>query len=199
MLPQSFDRGRVPVAATNNLNFGNPERPEIMAQLVEAIEGIAEACLLFETPITGGNVSLYNETLGEAIWPTPVMGIVGLMKTAPPVTIPFKNEGRTVMLVGGIGSCDDSALRRNAVREGCAQHNLGPAAGARHGLRKARSFCDSRDRNRRPGGIRARLERWRAGGRRLRNAVPPELEHRSTSTLVSAPKSRCSMKVRRVF
>src|SRR6185369_2572171 len=67
--------GALPVAATNNLNFGNPERPEIMAQLVEAIEGIAEGCSYFETPITGGNVSLYNETLGEAIWPTPVMGI----------------------------------------------------------------------------------------------------------------------------
>jgi phosphoribosylformylglycinamidine synthase len=98
--------GALPVAATNNLNFGNPERPEIMAQLVEAIEGIAEACKHFETPITGGNVSLYNETLGEAIWPTPVMGIVGLLKTAPPVTIPFKEEGRTVMLLGGLGNVD---------------------------------------------------------------------------------------------
>jgi phosphoribosylformylglycinamidine synthase II len=98
--------GAVPVAATNNLNFGNPERPEIMAQLVESIEGIGEACRFFDTPITGGNVSLYNETLGEAIWPTPVMGIVGLMKTGAPMTIPFKNESRTVMLVGGLGSCD---------------------------------------------------------------------------------------------
>ena len=85
--------GAQPVAATNNLNFGNPERPEIMAQLVEAIEGMAEACRFFDTPITGGNVSLYNETLGEGIWPTPVMGIVGLMKTAPPVTIPFQERG----------------------------------------------------------------------------------------------------------
>src|SRR6185437_7282800 len=92
--------------ATNNLNFGNPERPEIMAQLVEAIEGIGEACRHFETPITGGNVSLYNETLGEAIWPTPVLGIVGLMQTAAPVTIPFKQEGRTVILLGGLGACD---------------------------------------------------------------------------------------------
>jgi len=98
--------GALPVAATNNLNFGNPERPEIMAQLVESIEGIAEACRFFETPITGGNVSLYNETLGEAIWPTPVMGIVGLLPTAPPVTIPFKEEGRTVMLLGGFGTVD---------------------------------------------------------------------------------------------
>jgi len=98
--------GALPVAATNNLNFGNPERPEIMAQLVEAIEGIAEACRFFETPITGGNVSLYNETLGESIWPTPVMGIVGLLKTAPPVSIPFKQEGRTVMTVGSVGRTD---------------------------------------------------------------------------------------------
>jgi phosphoribosylformylglycinamidine synthase len=100
--------GALPVAATNNLNFGNPERPEIMAQLVESIEGLGEACRFFETPITGGNVSLYNETLGEAIWPTPVIGIVGLMKTAAPVTIPFKEEGRTVMLLGGYGSTNDT-------------------------------------------------------------------------------------------
>ncbi len=98
--------GATPVAATNNLNFGNPERPEIMAQLVEAIEGIAEACAHFDTPITGGNVSLYNETLGEAIWPSPVMGIVGLMKTEAPVTIPFKNEGRHVLILGGLGECE---------------------------------------------------------------------------------------------
>jgi phosphoribosylformylglycinamidine synthase len=99
--------GAEPVAATNNLNFGNPERPEIMAQLVESIEGLGEACRAFETPITGGNVSLYNETLGEAIWPTPVIGIVGLMKTGQPITIPFKEEGRTVMLLGGYGSAEE--------------------------------------------------------------------------------------------
>jgi phosphoribosylformylglycinamidine synthase len=98
--------GAQPVAATNNLNFGNPERPEIMAQLVESIEGMAEACQFFETPITGGNVSLYNETLGEAIFPTPVMGIVGLMKTAKPAPIHFQNPGRVVILLGGIGDSD---------------------------------------------------------------------------------------------
>jgi phosphoribosylformylglycinamidine synthase II len=98
--------GAEPVAATNNLNFGNPERPEIMAQLVESIEGMAEACQFFETPITGGNVSLYNETLGEAIFPTPVMGIVGVMKTAKPAPIHFQAPGRAVILLGGIGDCD---------------------------------------------------------------------------------------------
>ena len=96
--------GALPVAATNNLNFGNPERPEIMAQLVEAIEGIAEACAHFETPITGGNVSLYNETLGEGIYPTPVLGIVGLMKTAKPVPMEFQSEGASVVLLGGLRS-----------------------------------------------------------------------------------------------
>jgi phosphoribosylformylglycinamidine synthase II len=98
--------GALPVAATNNLNFGNPERPEIMAQLVEAIEGMAEACRFFQTPITGGNVSLYNETLGEPILPSPVVGIVGLMKTAEPAGIAFRNPGRAVVLLGGLGDCE---------------------------------------------------------------------------------------------
>jgi phosphoribosylformylglycinamidine synthase II len=99
--------GAEPIAATNNLNFGNPERPEIMAQLVEAIEGLAEACSYFETPITGGNVSLYNETLGEAIYPTPVVGIVGLLKTAAPVPLRFQHTDRAVILLGGAGESDD--------------------------------------------------------------------------------------------
>lgn len=99
--------GAEPAAATNCLNFGNPERPEIMAQLVEAIEGMGEACQFFDTPITGGNVSLYNETMGEGIYPTPVIGIVGLMPTAQPVGMEFKNPGRRVILLGGLGECDD--------------------------------------------------------------------------------------------
>jgi len=98
--------GAEPVGATNNLNFGNPERPEVMAQLVEAIEGIADACRHFETPITGGNVSLYNETLGEGIWPTPVVGIVGLMKTGAPTGMHFREPGRAVMLIGSMDDCD---------------------------------------------------------------------------------------------
>ncbi|MEP6714316.1 MAG: phosphoribosylformylglycinamidine synthase subunit PurL [Terriglobia bacterium] len=107
--------GALPVAATNNLNFGNPERPEIMAQLVEAVEGIAEACTFFETPITGGNVSLYNETLGEGIYPTPVLGIIGLMKTAVPVPMTFQREGASVMLLGGFRST-------NAVEFGSSEY-----------------------------------------------------------------------------
>jgi phosphoribosylformylglycinamidine synthase len=99
--------GALPIAATNNLNFGNPERPEIMAQLVEAIEGMSEACAFFQTPITGGNVSLYNETLGEAIYPTPVLGIIGLLKTAQPVSAVFVREGASVALLGGFGASDE--------------------------------------------------------------------------------------------
>jgi phosphoribosylformylglycinamidine synthase len=99
--------GADPVATTNNLNFGNPERPEIMAQLVESIEGLAEACAFFEVPVTGGNVSLYNETLGTPIFPSPVVGIVGLMKNVPPTGIAFRGAGRELVLVGGIGACDD--------------------------------------------------------------------------------------------
>jgi phosphoribosylformylglycinamidine synthase II len=100
--------GALPVAATNNLNFGNPERPEIMAQLVEAVEGMAEACEFFETPITGGNVSLYNETLGEGIYPTPVLGIVGLLKTAEPLPLAFRNPDRDILLLGGLRSTDET-------------------------------------------------------------------------------------------
>ncbi|MFT4113747.1 phosphoribosylformylglycinamidine synthase subunit PurL [Silvibacterium sp.] len=71
--------GATPVATTNCLNFGNPEKPEIMAQLSTAIDGIAAACNALGTPVTGGNVSLYNETKGEGIYPTPVLGIVGVI------------------------------------------------------------------------------------------------------------------------
>jgi phosphoribosylformylglycinamidine synthase len=100
--------GALPVAATNNLNFGNPERPEIMRQLVLGIEGLGEACRFFETPITGGNVSLYNETLGEPIHPTPVLGVVGLLKTGTPASPVFQSAGREVILVGGLrlDGCD---------------------------------------------------------------------------------------------
>ncbi len=98
--------GALPIATTNNLNFGNPERPEIMAQIVESIEGLAEACRFFEVPVTGGNVSLYNETLGAPILPTPVVGIVGTLPTAPPIGNSFPRSGLRVILLGGLGAAD---------------------------------------------------------------------------------------------
>ena len=72
--------GATPIAATNCLNFGNPEKPPIMAQFSEVIDGMRLACQALETPITGGNVSFYNETLGEGIYPTPVIGVVGIIE-----------------------------------------------------------------------------------------------------------------------
>jgi phosphoribosylformylglycinamidine synthase II len=99
--------GATPVAATNCLNFGNPEKPPIMAQFAEVIDGMSEACLALGTPITGGNVSFYNETLGEGIYPTPVMGIVGVLEdVAKRMTPEFKQAGRTVVLVHGGGKLD---------------------------------------------------------------------------------------------
>ena len=93
--------GAVPIGGTNCLNFGNPERPEIMWQLVEAIEGIAEACRALDIPITGGNVSLYNETDGRAIYPTPIIGVVGLIDDASRVlTRAFQGPGDAVLQLG---------------------------------------------------------------------------------------------------
>ncbi len=93
--------GGRPLAATNCLNFGNPERPAIMWQLAQAIEGIGEACRALDTPITGGNVSLYNETDGRAIYPTPVIGIVGVLEHADRVvTRRFQAAGDVIVLLG---------------------------------------------------------------------------------------------------
>jgi phosphoribosylformylglycinamidine synthase len=92
--------GATPVAATNCLNFGNPEKPEIMAQLSAAIDGIAEACTALGTPITGGNVSLYNETRGEGIYPTPVLGIVGILEdVTKAVPAHFERAGDAIVLL----------------------------------------------------------------------------------------------------
>jgi phosphoribosylformylglycinamidine synthase len=93
--------GATPIGGTNCLNFGNPERPEIMWQLVQSIEGIAEACRALNVPITGGNVSLYNETNGEAIYPTPVLGVVGVLDDAAKVVArAFRAEGDDIVLLG---------------------------------------------------------------------------------------------------
>ena len=92
--------GATPVAATNCLNFGNPEKPEIMAQLSAAIDGIGEACIALGTPITGGNVSLYNETRGVGIYPTPVLGIVGILDdVTKAVPAHFQQPGDAILLL----------------------------------------------------------------------------------------------------
>jgi phosphoribosylformylglycinamidine synthase len=92
--------GARPVAATNCLNFGNPEKPPIMQQFSETVDGLAAACEALGTPITGGNVSLYNETLGEGIYPTPTVGVVGIIDDITKVVRHhFAREGRDVILL----------------------------------------------------------------------------------------------------
>src|SRR5207248_9305830 len=93
--------GARPLAVTDNLNFGNPERPEIMGQLVACIRGIAEACKTLDFPIVSGNVSLYNETNGRAILPTPTIGGVGLIEDfTASATLAFKAADEAILLVG---------------------------------------------------------------------------------------------------
>src|SRR6185503_4729587 len=93
--------GGVPVGATNCLNFGNPERPEIMWQFAEAVAGIGDACRALEIPITGGNVSLYNETDGTPILPTPVIGVVGVIDDASRVRARVFPEADLEIIVFG--------------------------------------------------------------------------------------------------
>ena len=93
--------GARPLALTDNLNFGNPERPEIMGQLVGCIRGIGEAARALDFPIVSGNVSLYNETNGRAILPTPTIGGVGILDDfTKSMTLAFKAEGESILLVG---------------------------------------------------------------------------------------------------
>ena len=93
--------GALPLAITDNMNFGNPERPEIMGQFALCIEGMREACLALDYPVVSGNVSLYNETNGSGILPTPAIGGVGLIDdAAKSVGLALKRPGETIMLIG---------------------------------------------------------------------------------------------------
>jgi phosphoribosylformylglycinamidine synthase II len=95
--------GARPIAATNCLNFGSPEKPDVMWQFSEAIDGLTVACNELGTPITGGNVSFYNETLGKSIYPTPVIGILGILDDASRVLkIAFRVEGDVIVLLDGL-------------------------------------------------------------------------------------------------
>ena len=103
--------GATPVGATNCLNFGNPEKPHIMWQFSQTIDGITKACEELEIPITGGNVSFYNETLGEGIYPTPVLGVVGILEDVHRAArMHFAASGRTIVLLrsGEAGDITDA-------------------------------------------------------------------------------------------
>ena len=128
--------GARPLALTDNLNFGNPERPEIMGQLVGCIRGIGEAARALDFPIVSGNVSLYNETNGKAILPTPTIGGVGILDDfTKSMTLAFKAEGESILLVGDTRGWLGQSLY---LREICAREEGAPppvdlAAERRHG------------------------------------------------------------------
>ncbi len=103
--------GATPLAATDNLNFGNPEKPEIMGQMVGAIKGIGAACIALDMPIVSGNVSLYNETDGTGILPTPTIGAVGLLKSLDDMIAGLPHEGAIAVVIGEtVGHLGQSAL-----------------------------------------------------------------------------------------
>jgi phosphoribosylformylglycinamidine synthase II len=105
--------GARPIAATNCLNFGSPEKPEVMWQFSEVIDGLTVACNELGTPITGGNVSFYNETLGKSIYPTPVIGVLGVIEDASHVLkMAFREEGDVIVLLDGSTSVAESNPRQ---------------------------------------------------------------------------------------
>ena len=122
--------GATPVGATNCLNFGNPEKPHIMWQFSQTIDGITKACEELEIPITGGNVSFYNETLGEGIYPTPVLGVVGILEDVHKAAkMHFAAPGRTIVLLRAGETARYHRCRERVrilgIREGNSGHALG--------------------------------------------------------------------------
>jgi phosphoribosylformylglycinamidine synthase II len=111
--------GARPWAATNCLNFGNPEKPEVMWQFSEAVDGMAEACRALSIPITGGNVSFYNDTLGRSIDPTPIVGVLGVLENADhALTMAFRNESDAIVLLNGAAAAAASSSQtRDPLRE----------------------------------------------------------------------------------
>ncbi len=122
--------GATPIAATNCLNFGNPEKPHIMWQFSQTIDGLTKACEELETPITGGNVSFYNETLGEGIYPTPVMGVVGIIEDVHKAIGPhFREAGRSLVLLRGSEPGDASDVEAEFGSSEYAKEILGQVWG----------------------------------------------------------------------
>jgi phosphoribosylformylglycinamidine synthase II len=128
--------GAVPLAITDNMNFGNPEKPEIMAEFAGACAGMRAACLALDYPVVSGNVSLYNETSGSAIWPAPVIGGVGLIaNAAKAVDLALKHEGNALILIGETKDHLGASLylRELEGREDGAPPPVDLAAERRHG------------------------------------------------------------------
>ncbi|MBC7952191.1 MAG: phosphoribosylformylglycinamidine synthase subunit PurL [Rhodospirillaceae bacterium] len=126
--------GALPLAVTDNLNFGNPEKPEIMGQIVEAIRGMGEACRDLDFPVVSGNVSLYNETQGTAIQPTPAIGAVGLLADVNKhMTLAFKSSGSNIVLLGETKGWLGASLY---LREICGREEGAPPPVALHRERR---------------------------------------------------------------
>ncbi|MBC7908347.1 MAG: phosphoribosylformylglycinamidine synthase subunit PurL, partial [Rhodospirillaceae bacterium] len=126
--------GARPLATTDNLNFGNPEKPEIMGQIVEAIKGMGEACRDLDFPVVSGNVSLYNETQGTAIQPTPAIGAVGLLADVNKhMTMAFKASGSNIVLLGETKGWLGASLY---LREICGREEGAPPPVALHRERR---------------------------------------------------------------
>jgi phosphoribosylformylglycinamidine synthase len=119
--------GAEPIAVTDNLNFGNPYKPENFWQLREAVEGLAEACRAFGTPVVGGNVSLYNESPAGVVDPTPTVGMVGLIDQAAHITTQwFKQAGDAVILVAPKADPNDLSLGASRFLKVCHGRKEGP-------------------------------------------------------------------------
>ena len=121
--------GGIPLAITNCLNFGNPYKPEIYWQFAEAIAGMGEACRFFDTPVTGGNVSFYNESPDRAVYPTPTIGMLGLVENLSYVTTSyFKNNGDLIYILGEdkeeLGGSEYLKVIHNKVEGNCPQLDL---------------------------------------------------------------------------
>jgi phosphoribosylformylglycinamidine synthase len=130
--------GARPLAVTDNLNFGNPEKPEIMGQIVEAIQGMGEACRSLDFPVVSGNVSLYNETNGVAILPTPAIGAVGLIEDATKTaSAPFKQGGDAIVLIGETKGWLGCSLY---LRELCGREDGAPPPVALHREKREGEF-----------------------------------------------------------
>jgi phosphoribosylformylglycinamidine synthase II len=130
--------GARPLAVTDNLNFGNPEKPEIMGQIVEAIRGMGEACRGLDFPVVSGNVSLYNETNGQAILPTPAIGAVGLIDDLDHMaTLPFKAAGEAIVMLGETKGWMGASLY---LRELCGREDGAPPPVALHREKREGEF-----------------------------------------------------------
>ena len=166
--------GALPVATTNCLNFGNPEKPEVMWQFSESIDGIADACRALEVPITGGNVSFYNETLGKPIYPTPVLGVLGLLENADSALgFAFRNEGDVILLLDAEPCCRCKQFRCERAPAGVfflrireydlrSRRRSSACNRSRRGKEIDRMSCETCERRSRS--LCARRKRRRAGG-----------------------------------